>query len=164
VTEGRHDRLEKVSFDAGHGARLIVLMSAVAETELAVKDLLAKARAVDDFNESAARVAQALEIAERHGVRVAPRDLSIRGGGVAGHYGRMDGARIAITVLLLLGVLGVVVWSLAAGDAGNAATYASPLTGLAGICLGWLFTNDRLPTVLAATRRDAEAAATAQQS
>jgi hypothetical protein len=125
-------------------------MSAVGETESAVKDLLAKARASDDFDDAAMRVSLALDVAERHGVRIAPRDLSIRGGGVEGHYGRMDGARIAITILLLLGVLGVVIWSLAAGDASSAATYAAPLTGLAGICLGWLFTSDHVPTVLAA--------------
>jgi hypothetical protein len=71
----------------------------------------------------------------------------------SGHRGRMDAARVVITAVLTIGVLLVVLLALARGDSGAAAQYAAPVSGLAGICLGWLFTNqpptsraDRPPT------------------
>lgn len=59
----------------------------------------------------------------------------------SGHRGRMDAARVVITATLTVGVLLVVLLALARGDSAAAAQYAAPVSGLAGICLGWLFTN-----------------------
>jgi hypothetical protein len=53
----------------------------------------------------------------------------------------MDAARALITAVLVVGVLVVVGWALAGGQAGSAAQVAAPVSGLAGIGMGWLFTT-----------------------
>lgn len=110
-------------------------MTVRKEAEISVAALLAKARETIDFKEAAEQTSTALEIAHQHGVRIAS-PWAFAGGGVSGHYARIDASRIGITALILIGLIGVVIWSLVDGDATAAAIYVSPLTGLAGICLG----------------------------
>lgn len=58
--------------------------------------------------------------------------------------------RVGITVILVLGVIAVVLWTLAGKTGGTAAQFAAPISGLTGICLGWLFTRDDGRSVLLA--------------
>lgn len=113
--------------------------------ESTLQSLLAQAATDNDVQ----RYGELLALAEKHGVRVTGKRFT--GGGVAGHYGRVDGARIVITGLLVIGVLGVISVAIWKGDPHLATTYVSPLTGLAGICLGWLFTTNA-PSVLEAAK------------
>lgn len=98
----------------------------------------------------AEETARVLAIAGEHDIHVSPPPPPARGGGPGSHYARMDAARIAITGLLVLGVLVMVIWALVEHDPAVAAQYVAPVSGLAGIGLGWLFTNGRSPTVLEA--------------
>ncbi|MGW0227964.1 hypothetical protein ACWDWO_06610 [Actinopolymorpha singaporensis] len=98
----------------------------------------------------AEETARVLAIAAEHAVQVSPPPPPPRGGGPSSHYARIDAARIAITILLVVGVLAMVIWALIEHDPTVAAQYVAPVSGLAGIGLGWLFTNGRSPTVLEA--------------
>ena len=110
----------------------------------ALKDLLARAKNEPDADKAAAQVKRAMEMAAQHGIRRSRyRDLP----GIAGHYGRIDAARIALTCSLVLALGLIVLWSIVSKDPDHAAVYASPLSGLAGIGLGWLFAQ-QIPTVL----------------
>jgi hypothetical protein len=55
----------------------------------------------------------------------------------------MDAWRIAITVLLVVGVIAIASWALRADTSNAAAEYLAPVSGLAGIGMGWLFTNQQ---------------------
>ena len=88
---------------------------------------------------------RAVRICRENGLQLSPPPLPPQGGGPVGHQGRMDASRILITVILVLGVLAIVGWSLSLRNAAAAAQYVAPVSGLAGISLGWLFTNQQSP-------------------
>jgi hypothetical protein len=103
------------------------------------------AEQTDNFEDCINNFEKAAKISREYGLHLSPPPPLPQGGGRAGHQARIDASRIAITVILVLGVLAIVGWSLGFGNSSSAAQYAAPVSGLAGIGLGWLFTNQQSP-------------------
>ena len=59
-----------------------------------------------------------------------------------GHYGRMDAWRLIVAMILVLALAAVVILAVASGKKSNITQYSAPISGLAGIALGWLFTSN----------------------
>ncbi len=114
--------------------------------ETAVAGLLEKAQQTEDFETRRKEVLSAIVLAHHCGMRVSRANLLP---GVAGHYGRIDAARIAITSFLVAAVSAVVITALVSGSSAGVTAFSAPLSGLAGICLGWLFTA-QVPSTLTA--------------
>lgn len=53
----------------------------------------------------------------------------------------LNRARIATVLALIVALFGVIIWALASGQS-DATQFATPISGLAGIAIGWLFTSD----------------------
>ena len=61
---------------------------------------------------------------------------------VFGHYGRMDAWRLVVSMVIVIGLVTVVIFAVASGKESNITQYSAPISGLAGIALGWLFTSN----------------------
>jgi hypothetical protein len=114
-----------------------------SEAELVMANLLRLAAAASDFEDCKDKFEQAAEMCRKYGLQLSPPPPPWQGGGLFGHRARMDVWRLITTVILVLGVLAIVSWSVSLGNATAAAQYVAPISGLAGICLGWLFTNQQ---------------------
>jgi hypothetical protein len=114
-----------------------------SDAERALARYLNLAAAAPTAKEYRSHLDYALSIASRQGLVLSPPSPPPWGGGTSGHLARMDGARIAITSVLVLGVLVIILLALREKDSTAASQFAAPVSGLAGICLGWLFTNQR---------------------
>lgn len=82
-----------------------------------------------------------------------------------GHYGRMDAWRLIVAMILVLALAAVVILAVASGKESNITQYSAPISGLAGIALGWLFTSNaarQLPS-RSATSASVGASPTEQQ-
>jgi hypothetical protein len=111
------------------------------DAERAMAKMFKLAEEADNLQGCLDALDRALQISREYGIQLSPPPLPPPGGGPTGHQARMDAWRIVITVILVLGVLAIVAWSLSLRNASSAAQYAAPISGLAGIGLGWLFTN-----------------------
>jgi hypothetical protein len=60
----------------------------------------------------------------------------------------MDTYRVMLAGLLVLILFVVIIWAIAKGYGSDATQFATPVSGLAGIAIGWLFTTGSaaLPT------------------
>jgi len=116
-----------------------------SDAERAAAHMFRMAEKADNPEDVFNNFERAAKLCREYGIQVSPPEPPNPGGGPTGHRARMDAARIAITVLLILGVLAITGWSLASHNAGTAAQYVAPVSGLAGIGLGWLFTNQQSP-------------------
>jgi hypothetical protein len=115
-----------------------------SEAELAMANMLRLAAMASDFEDCKNKFEQAAETCRKYGLQLSPPEPPPpRGRGLFAHRARMDVWRLITTIILVLGVLAIVGWSLSLGDAAAAAQYVAPISGLAGICLGWLFTNQQ---------------------
>lgn len=114
-----------------------------SDAERAMANMFRLAEEADNFEDCVSNFEKAVKIGREYGLQMSPPSVPPHGGGPLGHQGRMDAARILITMILVLGVLAIVGWSLSLKDAATAAQYVAPVSGLAGIGLGWLFTNQR---------------------
>ncbi len=106
-----------------------------------VSGSLRLAEEADNFEDCINNIEKAAKFCREYGLQLSPPPPPPEGGGQYGHQARMDAWRIVTTVILVLGVFAIVVWSLSPRNASAAAQYVAPISGLAGICLGWLFTN-----------------------
>ena len=131
-------------------------MGVSKKAEIAIDSLLKKAAEATTFEDAAQQTERALEIARTNKIRVARRDLPVSEGGIEGHYGRMDGARVFLTGALIVGVIAVLILALVKREASLIGDFVSPLSGLVGLCLGWLFTQDNGRSVLEAYLRAEE--------
>jgi hypothetical protein len=118
-----------------------------SDAERAMANMFRLAEEAENFEDCIRNFERAVRICRENGLQLSPPPLPPQGGGPAGHQGRMDASRILITVILVLGVLAIVGWSLSLRNAANAAQYVAPVSGLAGISLGWLFTNQSPPSL-----------------
>ena len=114
-----------------------------SDAERAMTNMLRLAEAASEFEDCMNKFAKAAEICREYGLQLSPPPPPPQGGGLFGHRARMDVWRLITTVILVLGVLAIVGWSLSLRNAAAAAQYVAPISGLAGICLGWLFTNQQ---------------------
>lgn len=121
---------------------------AKSDAERAAANLFKMAENAGNFEDSFNNFERAVKICREYGIQVSPPPPPPSGGGTFGHQARMDAARIAITIILIVGVLAIVCWSLTVHNASTAAQYIAPISGLAGIGLGWLFTNQPSPPSL----------------
>jgi hypothetical protein len=103
------------------------------------------AEEADNFEDCINNLEKAAKFCREYGFQLSPPPPPPEDGGEFGHQARMDAWRIATTVVLVLGVLAIGIWSLSLRNASAAAQYVAPVSGLAGICLGWLFTNQLSP-------------------
>jgi hypothetical protein len=115
------------------------------DAERAAANMFKLAENAGNFEDSFNNFERAVKICREYGIQTTPPPPPSSGGGAAGHQARMDAARIAITIVLVIGVLGMVGWSLTLHNASTTAEYIAPISGLAGIGLGWLFTNQPSP-------------------
>jgi hypothetical protein len=111
--------------------------------ERAMTNMLRLAETASEFEDCKNKFEEAAEICRKYGLQLSPPPPPPQGGGLFGHRARMDVWRLITTVILVLGVLAIVGWSLSLRNATAAAQYVAPVSGLAGICLGWLFTNQQ---------------------
>lgn len=116
------------------------------DAERALANMFKLAEEADNLEDCLNSLERALQISSEYGIQLSPPPLPPLDGGPAGHQARMDAWRTVITVILVLGVLAIVAWSLSLRNASSAAQYAAPISGLAGIGLGWLFTNQSPPS------------------
>lgn len=114
--------------------------------EQAMANMFRQAEKADTFEECINNFEKAAKICHEYGLQLSPPPPAPQGGSPGRHKARMDAWRIAITIILVLGVLAIVGWSLSAINVSAAAQYVAPITGLAGIGLGWLFTNQQSPS------------------
>jgi hypothetical protein len=114
-----------------------------SDAERAMTNMLRLAETASEFEDCKNKFEEAAEICRKYGLQLSPPPPPPQGGGLFGHRARMDVWRLITTVILVLGVLAIVGWSLSLQDATAAAQYVAPVSGLAGICLGWLFTNQQ---------------------
>lgn len=119
-----------------------------SDAERAAANMFRMAESADNFEDSFNNFERAVKICREYGIQISPPPPPPSGGGESGHQARMDASRIAITIILIIGVLAIVGWSLASHNASTAAQYIAPISGLAGIGLGWLFTNQPSPPSL----------------
>jgi|SRR5271170_810812 len=117
----------------------------MTSAEQAVANMFRLAEEADNFEDCINNFEKAANICREYGLPLASPLPMPQGGGPSGHRARMDAWRIVITIILVLGVLAIVGWSLSVKNASAAAQYVAPVTGLAGIGLGWLFTNQQSP-------------------
>jgi len=115
------------------------------DVERAMANMFRLAEEANNFEDCLDNFKRAAQTCREYGLQLSPPPLPPQGGGPTGHQARMDASRIVITVILVLGVLAIVGWSLSLRNASAAAQYAAPVSGLAGIGLGWLFTNRPSP-------------------
>jgi hypothetical protein len=106
------------------------------DAERAMANMFKLAEEADNLEDCLNNLERALKISSEYGIQLSPPPVPPPGGGPTGHQARMDASRIAITVILVLGVLGIVAWSLSLRNASSAAQYAAPISGLARIGLG----------------------------
>jgi hypothetical protein len=111
------------------------------DAERAMANMFMLAEKANNPEDCLNNLERALQISREYGIELSPPPIPPPGGGPTGHQARMDAWRIVITLILVLGVLAIVAWSLSLRNASSAAQYAAPISGLAGIGLGWLFTN-----------------------
>jgi hypothetical protein len=123
------------------GWRVLPVTRSKTDVERAVSNMFRLAEEANNFQDCLNNLERAAQICREYGIQLSPPPLPLQGGGTIGHQARMDGSRIVITLILVLGVLAIVGWSLSLRNASAAAQYAAPVSGLAGIGLGWLFTN-----------------------
>jgi hypothetical protein len=116
-----------------------------SDVERAMTNMFRLAGEADDFEDCVNNFEKAVKVCREYGIQISPPPAPPHGGGPAAHQGRMDGSRIIITLILVLGVLSMVGWSISTQNAADAAQYVAPISGLAGIGLGWLFTNQMSP-------------------
>lgn len=114
-----------------------------SDAERAMTNMFRLAEDADNFEDCINNFEKAAKICREYSLQLSPPPPPPEGGGLFGHQARMDAWRIVTTVILVLGVLAIVGWSLSLRNASAAAQYAAPVSGLAGICLGWLFTNQQ---------------------
>jgi hypothetical protein len=114
-----------------------------SDAERAMTNMLRLAERASEFEDCKNKFEEAAEICRKYGLQLSPPPPPPQGGGLFGHRARMDVWRLITTVILVLGVLAIVGWSLSLRNATAAAQYVAPVSGLAGICLGWLFTNQQ---------------------
>ena len=114
-----------------------------SDAERAMTNMFRLAEEADNFEDCINNFAKAAEICHVYGLQMSPPPPPPEDGGQFGHQARMDAWRMVTTIILVLGVLAIVAWSLSLRNARDAAQYAAPVSGLAGICLGWLFTNQQ---------------------
>jgi hypothetical protein len=124
------------------------------DAERAMANMFRLAEEAESFEDCINSFEKAVKLCREYGLQLAPPPPPPQGRG-GGHQERMDASRIVITVILILGVLAIVGWSLSLQNASAAAQYVAPVSGLAGICLGWLFTNQpNLPSRRERERQD----------
>jgi hypothetical protein len=116
-----------------------------SDAEQAMTNMFRLAEEASNFEDCINNFERAAKICREYGLQLSPPPPEPQGGGPTGHQARMDAWRIVITIVLVLGVLAIVGWSLSAANVSAAAEYVAPITGLAGIGLGWLFTNQQSP-------------------
>lgn len=116
-----------------------------SDAERAMANMFRLAETTSEFEDCKNKFEQAVEYCRKYDLQLTPPPPPSQGGGLFGHRARMDVWRVVTTVVLVLGVLAIVGWSLRLQDATTAAQYVAPVSGLAGICLGWLFTNQQSP-------------------
>ena len=114
-----------------------------SDAERAMTNMLRLAETASEFEDCKDKFEEAAEICRKYGLQLSPPPPPPQVGGLFGHRARMDVWRLITTVILVLGVLAIVGWSLSLRNATAAAQYVAPVSGLAGICLGWLFTNQQ---------------------
>ena len=114
-----------------------------SDAERAMTNMLRLAETASEFEDCKNKLEEAAEFCHKYGLQLSPPPPPPQGGGLFGHRARMDVWRLITTVILVLGVPAIVGWSLSLRDATAAAQYVAPISGLAGICLGWLFTNQQ---------------------
>lgn len=130
------------------GKETAVLTRALTAPELAAKGLYEQAVAAAADNDLD-RSRTLIEIASSlngqanlpggwHGSR--PEDL--REPREFGHYGRMDAWRLIVSMIIVFALAAVVILAVASGKESNITQYSAPISGLAGIALGWLFTSN----------------------
>ncbi len=112
------------------------------DAERAMANVFRLAEEADSFEDCINNFEKAVKLSREYGLQLSSPTARW---GPTGHQARMDAARIVITAILVLGVLAIVSWSLSLQNASTAALYVAPVSGLAGICLGWLFTNQPNP-------------------
>jgi hypothetical protein len=114
-----------------------------SDAERALASYLNLTAAAPTPEECRSHLDHALSIARQQGLTLAPPPPPPWADGTSRHFARMDAARIVITGVLVLGVLVIILLALRDKDPAAASQFAAPVSGLAGICLGWLFTNQR---------------------
>jgi hypothetical protein len=114
--------------------------------EQAMANMFRLAEEAGNFEDCIKNFEKAANICREYGLQISPPPPVPHGGSPNRHKARMDAWRIVVTIILVLGVLAIVGWSLSVKNASAAAQYVAPLTGLAGIGLGWLFTNQQSPS------------------
>src|SRR5437763_17047763 len=82
------------------------------DAERAMANMFRLAEEAANFEDCINNFERAVRICRENGLQLSPPPLPPQGGGPVGHQGRMDASRILITVILVLGVLAIVGWSL----------------------------------------------------
>src|SRR5262249_43051804 len=97
-----------------------------SDAERAMTNMLRLAETASELENRRNKCKKAPEICREYAFQLPPPPPPPQGGGLFGHRARMDVWRLITTVILVLGVLAIVGWSLSLRDAAAAAQYVAP--------------------------------------